>query len=87
MTRGRTRPYLALVLARDDVAQGDPMEAPKLYRLEEAAASCGRSYQAFRADISRGLIRVVRVGRRGIRITEEELARLRRSAEPRQGAA
>ena len=63
------------------------MDAPRLYRLEEAAVRTGRSYQAIRADIAHGLIRVVRVGRRGIRITEEELARLTRGTEPRQGEA
>jgi predicted site-specific integrase-resolvase len=62
------------------------MDAPKLHRLEEAAVQTGRSYQAIRRDIALGLIRVVRVGKRGIRISEEEMTRLTRGAEPRQGA-
>jgi excisionase family DNA binding protein len=63
------------------------MDVPKLHRLEEAAVQTGRSYQAIRKDIALGLIRVVRVGKRGIRISEEELARLMRGAEPKEGAA
>jgi excisionase family DNA binding protein len=48
----------------------------KLLRIEEVAAALGMSFQAVRSAIAAGDLAAVKVGARGVRVREEEVAKL-----------
>ena len=48
----------------------------KLLRIEEVAAALGVSFQAVRSAIATRDLAAVKVGARGVRVREEEVARL-----------
>jgi excisionase family DNA binding protein len=47
----------------------------KLLRIEEVAVALGRSFQAVRNAIAAGDLGAVRVGERGVRVREEDVAK------------
>lgn len=60
----------------------------KLLRIEEVAVALGRSFQAVRNAIASGDLAAVRVGERGVRVREEDVARfIERGAASREPLA
>lgn len=58
----------------------------KLLRIEEVAVALGKSFQAIRNAIAAGDLVAVRVGERGVRVREEDVAKfIERGAASRNG--
>jgi excisionase family DNA binding protein len=59
-----------------------------LLRIEQVAVAIGRSFQAVRNSIAAGDLAAVRVGERGVRVREEDLAAfIARGAAPKKPRA